>query len=76
MEEIMAGAKGNGKQDVTISLDRKTIQKAKILSARRSTSISGFLAHQTEILVGDEEAYGHSLFSRPNSQTGARLGSS
>ena len=47
----------NGKQNVTISLDRKTIQKAKIFAARRSTSISGLLAHQIEILVGEEEAY-------------------
>ena len=53
----MASAKRNEKQNVTISLDRKTIQKAKILAARRSTSISGLLAHQIEILVGEEEAY-------------------
>ena len=53
----MAGAKRNGKQNVTISLDRKTIQKAKIVAAQRSTSISGLLAHQIEILVGEEEAY-------------------
>jgi hypothetical protein len=57
MEGIMASTKRNGKQNVTISLDRKTIQKAKILAARRSTSISGLLAHQIEILVGEEEAY-------------------
>jgi hypothetical protein len=49
--------KMNAKQNVTISLDRKTIQKAKIVAARRSTSISGLLAHQIEILVGEEEAY-------------------
>lgn len=57
MGEIMASAKRNEKQNVTISLDRKTIQKAKILAARRSTSISGLLARQIEILVGEEEAY-------------------
>ena len=57
MEGIMASSKRNGKQNVTISLDRKTIQKAKIFAARRSTSISGLLAHQIEILVGEEEAY-------------------
>lgn len=45
------------KQNITISLDRRTIQKAKILAARRSTSISGLLARQIEILVGEEEAY-------------------
>jgi hypothetical protein len=53
----MASARNNGKYNVTISLDRKTIQKAKILAARRSSSISGLLAQQIEILVGEEEAY-------------------
>jgi hypothetical protein len=53
----MATTKTNGKQNVTISLDRLTIQKAKIVAARRSTSISGLLAQQIEMLVGEEEAY-------------------
>ena len=45
------------KQNVTISLDRQTIRKAKIVAARRDTSISGLLARQIEILVGEEEVY-------------------
>jgi hypothetical protein len=53
----MTTIKNNGKQNLTISLDRQTIQKAKIVAARRSTSISGLLARQIEILVGEEEAY-------------------
>jgi hypothetical protein len=53
----MATTKPSGKQNVTISLDRQTVQKAKVVAARRSTSISGLLAHQIEILVGEEEAY-------------------
>ena len=53
----MATIKDNGKQNLTISLDRHTIQKAKIVAARRSTSISGLVARQIEILVGEEEAY-------------------
>ncbi len=53
----MATANDNGKQNLTISLDRQTIQKAKILAARRSTSISGLLARQIELLIGEEEAY-------------------
>jgi hypothetical protein len=53
----MANSKENGKQNLTISLDRQTIRMAKILAARRSTSISGLLARQIEILVGEEEAY-------------------
>jgi hypothetical protein len=45
------------KQNLTISLDRKTIRKAKIVAARRDTSISGLVTQQLEILVGEEEAY-------------------
>ena len=53
----MATTKANQKQNVTIRLDRETIRKAKILAARRSTSISALLADQIAILVGEEEAY-------------------
>jgi hypothetical protein len=53
----MATTKDNRKQNLTISLERQIIQKAKIVAARRSTSISGLLARQIEILVGEEEAY-------------------
>ena len=42
---------------MTISLTRQTLQKVKVLAARRATSISGLLAKQVEILVGEEEAY-------------------
>jgi hypothetical protein len=45
------------KQNVTVSLSRQTLHKAKILAARRGSSISGLLAEQIEILVGEEEAY-------------------
>jgi len=38
-------------------MDRELIRKAKMLAARRSTSISGLLASQIENLVGAEEAY-------------------
>ncbi len=53
----MPDVKAKAKQNVTISLDRETIRKAKIVAARRSTSISGLVARQIEILIGDEEAY-------------------
>jgi hypothetical protein len=33
------------------------VRKAKVLAARRDTSISGLLAAQIEALVGDDEAY-------------------
>ena len=48
------------RQNVTISVSPETVRKAKILAARRSTSISGLLAEQLEILVGAEEAYARS----------------
>ncbi len=45
------------KQNVTISLSRHILKKARILAARRETSISGLLAQEIEFLVGEEEAY-------------------
>ena len=45
------------KQNVTVSLDQQTLRKAKILAAKRGTSISGLLAQQIENLVGEEDAY-------------------
>lgn len=45
------------KQNLTVSLSRQMLRKAKILAARRGSSISGLLAEQIEILIGEEEAY-------------------
>lgn len=45
------------KRNVTISLGQRIIQKAKILAARRATSISGLVTAQIEALVGQDEAY-------------------
>ncbi len=45
------------KQNVTISISRDTVRKARILAARRSTSISRLLAEQIEKLVGAEEVW-------------------
>ena len=53
----MADPTDRNKQNLTISLDRETIRQAKIVAAKRSTSISGLLARQIEVLVGEEEAY-------------------
>ncbi len=44
-------------QNITIRLDRRTLRKAKILAAKRNTSISGLLAEQIETLVGEDDAY-------------------
>jgi len=40
-----------------VSLSSDTVRKAKVLAAKRSTSISGLLAAQIEILVNADEAY-------------------
>jgi len=53
----MAATRNSGKQNVTVCLSRQVIKKAKILAAKRETSISGLLARQIESLVGEEEAY-------------------
>ena len=44
-------------QNVTVSLNFQIIHKAKILAAKRSTSISRLLAEQIEALVRDDEAH-------------------
>lgn len=53
----MAVSRDRTKQNVTISLSREVLKKAKILAAKRDTSISGLLAEEIELLVGQEEAY-------------------
>lgn len=45
------------RQNVTVSLSRQVLRKAKILAARRETSISGLVAQEIESLVGEDEAY-------------------
>ncbi|MEO7189718.1 MAG: hypothetical protein ABI051_01530 [Vicinamibacterales bacterium] len=44
-------------QNITVRLGRRTLRKAKVLAARRNTSISGLLAQQIESLVGEDDAY-------------------
>ena len=53
----MAASRDGGKQNVTISLSRRVLKKAKVLAARRETSVSGLLAQEIEFLVSNEEAY-------------------
>jgi hypothetical protein len=45
------------KQNITVRLDSRTLRKAKVLAAKRNTSISGLLAEQIETLVGEDDAY-------------------
>ena len=53
----MTASRDGEKRNVTISLSRQVLRKARILAARRETSISGLLAQEIESLVGEEEAY-------------------
>ena len=53
----MDSSRDSSRQNLTISLPRETIHKAKVLAARRATSVSGLLAEQIEFLVGEDEAY-------------------
>lgn len=45
------------KQNLTVTLDRQTIHRAKILAARESTSISGLVARQIELLAEEAAVY-------------------
>jgi hypothetical protein len=45
------------KQNFTVSLSPQTVQKARLLAAKRSTSISGLVAAQIEALVNADDAY-------------------
>ena len=44
-------------QNITIRLDRRTLRRAKVLAAKRNTSISKLLAQQIDTLVGEDNAY-------------------
>ena len=55
--ELSMPRSDGGKQNVTISINRETVRKARILAARRSTSISRLLSEEIERLVGSEEAW-------------------
>ncbi len=49
--------KQNARQNITLSLEKDILSKARVLAARRDTSISGLLTQQIEALVGEDEAY-------------------
>ena len=46
------------KQNITISLDRELIKRAKIIAAQRNTSISGLLSQELQRIIEDAEQYG------------------
>ncbi|MEY2472006.1 MAG: hypothetical protein QOK28_1335 [Actinomycetota bacterium] len=45
------------KQNVTIQLDGEVIREAKVLAARRGTSLSAMLAAELQRLVAEDERY-------------------
>lgn len=45
------------KNNLTVQLDREIIRKAKILAAKRGTSVSGFVASQIRESVEMDDAY-------------------
>jgi predicted transcriptional regulator len=55
--EVAVDTTESATQNITVRLDRRTLRKAKILAAKRNTSISRLLAQQIEVLVGEDDAY-------------------
>ena len=49
------------KQNITLRLSKQTIQKARVLAAKRSTSISGLLTSQIEQLAETEDDYDRAM---------------
>jgi hypothetical protein len=45
------------RRNLTLQLDEETIRQAKILAARRGTSISGLVARELELLVARDARY-------------------
>ncbi len=50
------------KQNITLSLNKDLIRKAKILAAQKQTSISGMLSRELQKIIDDSEEY--ELFKR------------
>ncbi|MHB1534722.1 MAG: DUF6364 family protein [Acidimicrobiales bacterium] len=44
-------------RNLTLHLDDATVHKAKVLAARRSTSLSGLVASEIERLVNEDDVY-------------------
>ena len=44
-------------RNLTVRLDETTIRKAKIVAAKRDTSVSRLVADKIDRLVGEDEAY-------------------
>ena len=51
------GGSTTGRQNVTLSLPKDVLRRAKHLAVERGTSLSGLLADQLEAALRDDEAY-------------------
>jgi hypothetical protein len=45
------------KRNLTVQLDEETVAKARVLAARRSTSVSKLVAEEIDKLVGEDDVY-------------------
>ncbi|MDQ6727057.1 MAG: DUF6364 family protein [Actinomycetota bacterium] len=45
------------KRNLTVQLDEETVAKARVLAARRSTSVSKLVAQEIDKLVGRDDRY-------------------
>jgi hypothetical protein len=45
------------KQNITISIDRELIRQARVVAARRGTSVSGLLAAELARTVAEDDTY-------------------
>lgn len=48
---------GTLKRNLTVQLDDEVVQRAKVLAARRGTSVSALVAHELQQLVEADERY-------------------
>ncbi len=63
------------KQNITISLDKDLIRKARIIAVQRRISISGMLAEELKRIVDDTESYERAeAKALEHLDTGFRLG--
>jgi len=45
------------KQNITVALDKEVVRKAKLVAAKRATSVSRLLADEIERLVAEHDRY-------------------
>ena len=63
------------KRNLTIQLDEKVVQSARVIAARRAMSISRMVASEIEALVRNDESYQRAaVAARAHLQKGFHLG--